>query len=226
MCWFSCKKLDSELNPLFTTPNPLRASTLPSLRACRARRITLAARAAAVLHETSEKRRFRTHIDTQPGSNIGQKLKQKSIWRLPRDLRDPAGVLRVPRGDIRIQIASIWNPNWVDLGAPGGCWSPERERVMSIHAYMCTYMQKHITNNIRTYIGLTQAVGTPLFGCCFQSVLPWFCVSIDASCGNPLFRFCSQRALPWCCVSIDASCGNPPLQILFSECVALVLCFD
>ena len=103
------------------------------------------------------------------------------------------------------------------MGAPGGCWSPERERVMSIHAYMFTYMQKHITNNIRTYIGLTQAVGTPLFGCCFQGVLPWFCVSMDASCGNPLFRFCSQRALPWCCVSIDASCGNPPLQILFSE---------
>ena len=68
------QKIDSELNPLFTTPNPLRASTLPSLRACRARRITLAARAAAVLHKTSEKKRFRTHIDTQPGSNIGQKL--------------------------------------------------------------------------------------------------------------------------------------------------------
>ena len=83
LCGFPCKKLNSQLDPLFTIPNPLWASARSSFCAFRARGNTFAARAETVMRITLEKIRFRTQIDTETRSNMGHKSKQKSFLRIP-----------------------------------------------------------------------------------------------------------------------------------------------
>ena len=70
LCAFSCKKLDSELDPLFTTPNPFWAFATSSFCTYRVSRNTFAERAERVMQKTQEKTRFCTQFDTETSSNI------------------------------------------------------------------------------------------------------------------------------------------------------------
>ena len=71
-----------------------------------------------------------------------------------------------PKTDIWVQIASIWSFNWVDLGVPGACWWPEREREWCPYTHIYIYIQKHITKSAWSYSEWIQHQWTeaPLFG--------------------------------------------------------------
>ena len=105
---FVAKRLDSELDTLLTIPNALWASATSWLCAYWARRNTFAARAETLMRKTLDKIRFWTQDDADMRSNMSQKCKHKSLLRIPGDLRDAAGGLRVPRASLIDFGANIW----------------------------------------------------------------------------------------------------------------------
>ena len=119
LCWFSCRKLDSELNPLVTTPNPIRASTTPPLRAYQVRRITCEARAEIVLHKTlakktmSDTHRYPDGLEYE--SKVAAKIVLADSWGPPEPCWSPK----------RLENWFV-NENCIDLASKitsfEGCW--------------------------------------------------------------------------------------------------------